>query len=158
MYGMLIYFGLVAISGCFRPIFVANRLTHSPWCSARVRQTTTTPSARGLATVGLVTSQGYLSLTNPDNVSQAWQWVAMTRDFPQPVELLSLELYVDGGGSGVAYFDNVCVSVTVLDPLRLIIGASVGGGLAFILCLALCFCLLLCLLSRCVCVCVCVCV
>ena len=79
----------------------------------------------------------------------------MTRDFPQPVELLSLELYVDGGGSGVAYFDNVCVSVTVLDPLPLIIGASVGGGLAFILCLALCFCLLLCILSRYVCVCVC---
>ncbi len=132
----------------------------SPWsslllspflCSARVRvqQTTSNPSSRGLATVRLLTSQGLLTLTNPDNVSQAWQWVGKAIDFPQPIDLLSLQLFVDGGDSGMAYFDNVCVTVTVGPPLLVIIGASVGGGLALLLCLVLsCFCFLCCFLSR----------
>lgn len=80
----------------------------------------------------LTTSQDTVQLTNSDNVSQAWQWMALTRDFPQPVTLQSIQLLVEGGVSGEAHFDDVCVSVTLVEEVSYV-GAVVGGVLGGVL-------------------------
>lgn len=85
----------------------------------------------------LVTSQESVQLTNPDNVSQAWQWVGLTREFTQPVTLQSIQLLIqEGTPSGVAYFDDVCVSVTLVEETvdeRVVVGGAVGGVLLLLL-------------------------
>lgn len=85
----------------------------------------------------LTTSRESVVVINPDTESQAWQWVAFKKNFTEPVILESIQLFVKDGVSGVAYFDDVCVSVTLMTEesilLRAIVGGVVGGVVLILL-------------------------
>lgn len=50
-------------------------------------------------------------LSNPDPLSQSWQWVGMQVNInPEAVSNITMELAFTGNTSGTAYFDDLCAS------------------------------------------------
>ena len=83
-----------------------------------MRQVSPNVTQRGVAVLKLTAGRDTVYLSNPDNTSEAWQWVGKGYQFSQPVDQMVLQLMVIQEDqnkvslSGMAYFDNLCVSVT----------------------------------------------
>ena len=80
-----------------------------------MRQVSPNVTQRGSAALMLIAGGETFYLPNPDNTSEAWQWVGRRVQFSQPVDQMVLRLLVVADSevslSGMAYFDDLCVSV-----------------------------------------------